>query len=263
MSANKKPCPVCGKLKKNIETHIRLAHPEQIKASVTSSEVETPVSKGMEVKKISSIKWWRLLLGGVCALVGIVGIILYVNSLNMLMGIVAIIGLVPAVFLIYYAFNRKESGYVFSEKGKTYTGKENAIVIYADYNPETKRDVPDKIVFDYIEKPLPGARLHLLRNNGQHYYEYLNVTGEGRLGDVLLPVVLPDKKLCTPEAFCIPSNMHKVKEYMDYNPPTNIQKLATGAIILAMIIVGLLMVMTSPSPEANKTVMDILMLSLI
>jgi hypothetical protein len=259
----KEQCPYCQKKKKNLKSHIRLAHPDKVLPPIfTTAPTSTPIPAAIptvsqqadiKIQRLSPIKWWRFILGAVCAGIGIIGIVMYGTSLNVAMGIVAIAGLVPGAFLIYYSFNRKESGYVFQDKAKQYNGRENSIKISATYNPETKRAVPDRIEFAYIEIPLPGARLHLLRNNGRHYYEYMNIVGEGKIGDELMPVILPDKKLCTPEAFCIPSNMPRTKEYMDFNPPTNFQKIASGVLILVMVIIGILMVMTG-NPTENKTV---------
>jgi hypothetical protein len=190
-----------------------------------------------------------MILGIVCAGIGIIGIVMYGTSLNVAMGIVAIAGLVPGAFLIYYAFNRKESGYIFTEKGKEYTGKENCINIIAVYDEETKTEIPLNIKFEYIENPPRGSQPHLLRNNGKHYYEIkTTINTDGTIRESK-PVNLPDKKLCTPEAFVIPSNMQPVKEYMDFNPPSSFQKIASGVLILVMVIIGILMVMTGGSPS--------------
>lgn len=203
----------------------------------------------IEAKKISNIKWLRLILGIILAFVGIGGMIFYAQSLNMMFGILAIVALVPGVFLIYFGINRRESGYQFASPNKQYTGKENTIAIYARYDPETKQDIPELI--DFIKMvPLPDSRLHYLRNKGKHYYEYMNMTGQGKDGTELKSVVMPDKKLCTPEAFAISSNMPRVQEYMEDNPGTTIQKIAVGALILAMGIIGILMVMTTPAQVA-------------
>jgi hypothetical protein len=261
----KKQCPYCPKKKINLENHIRMAHPDKVSPPDVLASGEVPVVPALapapalaNIKKLSSIKWKMFIPGVILAAVGVFGIILYGSTLNMLMGGVAIGGLVPGAFLIYYAVNRKESGYVFNPN--KYTGKENSIVIKATWNPETKKAIPFDIDFKTIDPPLPGAKLHLLRNINRHVYEYINVVGEGIDGEKLIPFLLPDKKLCTPEAFCIPANMPRTREYMEYNPPTNFQKIASGVLILVMVIIGILMVMTGPQPDKTKTASDILLL---
>ena len=284
MSRNKKgECPVCKKVKKNVGMHLKIEHPDykpdDVQPTEPKSEV-TPVEQTdvqpntplptpeptvipeqatpIKVKRIWNISWWKVILGAICLLVGIIGVMIYVGSMNMFAGVLAVIGLTPGAFLVYYGFkNKKESGYQFaSGKKGQHTGKENTIFIKAEWDSERQAAIPVNI--DFVETPdnkIPaGAHPHLLRNNGKHYYVIYNPI-DAKTGKEFpnKAVIMPDKKLITPEAFVIPSNMQAFKEYMQFNPPSAFQKIASGILILAMIIVGLLMLVTTSKTPAEKT----------
>lgn len=230
--------------------------------SPAQASAPTPAKERTRAVRVWNISWWKILLGLACCAVGIFGIAMYAGTMNMFMGMVAVVGLVPGVFLIYYGFkNRKESGYQFvSGKKPPYTGKENTILITAHWDSTEQRAIPESIDFTtYDEADIPpGAHMHLLRNTGKHYYELYNIINDkGEQVDdkgkrIYKPVVMPDKKLITPEAYVIPSNMQPYKDYMEYNPPSAFQKIASGVLIIAMLVIGILMTMTTSKPPDQQ-----------
>ena len=146
--------------------------------------------------------------------------------------------------MLYTGIAGAEFGYIFGTNGKRqYTGRENAIVIYAKRDPVTNKDVPLKIEFEEVTKVPEGAQLRYVRNLRRHFYELYNVTTNGR--SELKPVVLPDKKAFPPELFRIPATMQPYKDYMDYAAPTMLQKVAPFVLLGAIFLVGILMLITT------------------
>jgi hypothetical protein len=244
-------CPACGKKKKNVDMHMKIEHPDY-KAETTSETVDST----KKVKRLWNVTWWKLIVGAACLVLGIFGLVLYAGSMNIFAGFLSIVGLVPGAFLTFTGFrSKKESGYQF-EGTKKYTGKENAIVIRARWDDSLKRAVPEGIFFEEIkpEKIPVGAQPHLLRNTGKHYYELYNPIDENGVEGELKPVIMPDKKLVTPEAFVVPSNMQAYKEYMQYNPPTAFQKIASGVLLIALVVIGILMTMTTDKSDTKQQV---------
>jgi len=162
------------------------------------------------------------------------------NARVMIFGMGAVAFIAPSLFLIYWSFKAGESGFAFKRK---YTGRENAIVCMARRNGQGTKDVPVFIRFlelkpQYIPK---DARLHYVRNLKKHFYELLYNTTTKKLE----PVVMPDKKSFPPELFQIPAAMQIYKDAIEYSPPTLMQKIAPGIILLAMGIVGIFMIVTA------------------
>jgi len=194
-----------------------------------------------KAKRTLNISWWKLIVGAILISAGIVfGIFYFKNIQNVAMGILTALTIAPGIFLVYMGWKAGESGFAFSTGQKKYTGKENAIVLTARLDTNTKKDVPVNISFIAVDEPPEGARLHYVRNLKKHFYELFNDTKTNELK----PVFLPDKKASPPELFKIPATMQPYKDCMDYNPPTLLQKIAPGILLGAMVIVGILMVMT-------------------
>lgn len=189
-----------------------------------------------------TVSWWKLLAGAPLIIIGIIFFTFYMRDIqNMIMAILAVSTITPGGFLIYLGLKSGSMGFSFSAEGKAkYTGKENAILIIADRDKETKKDIPRDIRFVTLTKIPKGARPHYVRNLKKHFYElYIN-----RETNKLEPVLLPDKKSSPPELFKIPATMQPYKDCMEYNSPNLLQKLAPGVILAAMGIVGLLMLVT-------------------
>lgn len=192
------------------------------------------------VKRITPVSWWKLAVGIVLFCFGVFFGYMYLNNERLIFfGVGAVFTFAPGLLLIYQSFKTGESGFFFKKK---YTGKENAVVLMARRNGQGTKDVPVGIRFLEI-KPhqLPkGARLRYIRNLKKHFYELLY----NPITKKLEPVVLPDKKSFPPELYKIPATMQPYKDYMEYSPPTMLQKVAPGILLLAIFIVGILMVMT-------------------
>jgi len=193
-----------------------------------------------KAKRIIPISWRRLIPGVASIGIGIASGSVYLNDYaNMFMGAISAIALAAGLFLIYGSFKSSEAGFAFGKK--KYTGRENAIILFAKRNPVlTTKSVPVILRFVEIKHVPPGARLHYLKNKKRHYYELFNNLETKKLE----AVVLPDKKSFPPEQFQIPAAMQLYKDAIEYSPPTMFQKIAPGMILLGMGIVGLLMVMT-------------------
>lgn len=210
--------------------------------------------QGTDVKKVSNKNWWFITPAIILFIIAIICGFNYVSSMNMLVGGACVVTGVGGVVFLYFGLQGKgEKGYIH-EGEKPYTGAENSIVIYARGNTETKLAEPLAIKFEEIEKEkIPeGATLHFLRNLKKHFYELQNIIDDdGKEVEGLKPVKLPDKKYCPPSKFVIASCMQAYREYMEFNPPSTIQKIAPGVLLIAMIIVGILMVVTGPPPTGG------------
>jgi len=196
--------------------------------------------QGEKAKRVIPVSWRRLIPGVASIGIGIASGSVYLNDYaNMFMGVVSAVAFAAGLFLVYGSFKSSEAGFTFSKK--KYTGRENAIILFAKSNPGiTDKAVPVILRFVEIKHPPSGARLHYLKNTKRHYYELFNNLETKKLE----PVVLPDKKSFPPEQFQIPAAMQLYKDAIEYSPPTMFQKIAPGVILLGMGIVGLLMIAT-------------------
>ena len=193
------------------------------------------------VKRVLAISWWKAISGAALIGVGLIfGAIYFADIKNMFAGVIAVFFIGPGILLTYTGLKQGESGFAFNAKGQKYTGRENAIVLIAERKEGMQKDIPIMIKFVELENPPKGARLHYVRNLKKHCYELFNNTKTNELE----PVRLPDKKSFPPELYKIPATMQPYKDYMDYSPPTLLQKVAPGILLLAMGIVGLLMLVT-------------------
>lgn len=200
------------------------------------------MSKNMNVKKASTKRWWMVILGSILGIVGLIFGVLYTsNNMNYGLAMLAVITLGPAIYLLYAGLRTGESGFVMQQSRVKVTGEENALIWCAKRTGD--KDIPTYLAFLKISlnKIPTGARLKYLRNIKRHVYELIYDTSERKLK----PVTLPDKKNFSPELFKIPATMQPVKDYLEYSPPTMLQKMAPWVIMVAMIIVGILMVMTN------------------
>lgn len=192
-----------------------------------------------KVKRIIPINWKYLVPGIVMLVTGAVACFFYLQDRhNVVMAYLTAFLFGGGGYLAYLGFSGASSGFAFDKK---YTGKENAIILVARRNPITGKDMPVGIKIIELKHPPVGARMHYVRNLKKHFYElWFNPATKK-----LMPVVLPDKKSFPPELFQIPAAMQTYKEAIEYVPPTLFQKLAPGAILLAMGIVGILQVVTA------------------
>ena len=192
--------------------------------------------------KLSSISWWKLSVGlGLVTLGFIIGVVYFADPKNLIAGIGAVFITAPGLYLIYMQLKPRDSGFSFARR--KYTGRENALIIFAERNNEKNKDMPLCIRFAEVNNIPRNARLHYVRNLKKHFYELFNNTTTKKLE----PVKLPDKKSFPPELFKIPAAMQVYKDAIEYSPPTLLQKIAPGILLLAMGIVGILMVMTGPT----------------
>jgi len=200
------------------------------------------MSQDKKIKRLIPVSWRKLIPG--VALIGVgmfTGSIYLKDNTLMIMGVIAAIAIASGLFLIRQSFKSDETGFSFGGKGKRgHTGKENAIIWFARRNPETSKEIPVILKFAKLTHPPKGARLHYLRNRKRHYYELFNNLKTKKLE----PVILPDKKTFPPGLFQIPAAMQPYKDALEYSPPTMLQKIAPGILLLGMVIVGILMVMT-------------------
>lgn len=197
--------------------------------------------QGKIAKRLLPISWWKLVAGLVLLSIGVFFGYMYLeNARLMFFGMGAVVFIAPSLFLLYQSFKSGEGGFAFKRR---YTGRENAIVLMAGRNGQGTKDVPVAIKFLELKpRQAPeSARLHYLRNLKKHFYELCYNTVTHRLE----PVVMPDKKSFPPGLFQIPAAMQIYKDAIEYSPPTLMQKIAPGIILLAMGIVGILMVVTA------------------
>jgi len=202
----------------------------------------TQLKKDGPVKRVIPVSWWKLIPG--LALIGLgiwVGSFYLEDTSVMLFGVIASLAIAGGGLLAYTSIKSAEVGFSFTKDGKKKTGDENAFVWIARRDEKTGKDVPVELKVCAIKKPPKGARLHYFKNFKKHFYELRNDTKTGEL----IPFHLPDKIPFPPELFKIPAAMQTYKDAIEYSPPTLMQKLAPGMILLAMGVVGLLMVMTT------------------
>lgn len=203
-------------------------------------------------KKTRKLNYWKIIPGALLVAVGLFSIPMYLADRNNYLPVILMMfGVGGGGYLLYTGIAGIKTSVLYGSANgkKKYTGRENAIVIYARRDPVTKKDIPVGIEFEEIKQIPDGAEFHELRNNHKHYYELMNVTtSEG--GRTLIPVRMPDKKPFPPELFRIPSAMQPYKDYMDYSPPTLMQKIAPAILVGCMFLVGILITITT-SPKPN------------
>jgi hypothetical protein len=267
-------CPTCKKKCKDINRHMEVSHSntqELITEQTPSVQPDiAPIPPApfiptapMKAVKMRRISWWRLAIGIICGIAGGYAIIQYTQTLSMVWGGVAVTALCIGGTFVFYAYMKKgDTGYKFVIPGqKEFTGKENTLVIDAFWDEKNKVAIPEQIYFkELLPEEIPvGSRMHLIRNLNKHFYEVYNLIDEEK-GEVkegnrrkYVALIPPDKIMCTPEEYSMTSNMQAVKDYFDFNPPTNFQKIAAGVLIAAMGIIGLLMTITGGAPPAAAT----------
>lgn len=200
-----------------------------------------PQDNKVKIKRILPIIWWKAITG-----LGLIGVGVFLGSFyisdpkNIAMGLVATILIAPGGWLAYTSIRQGNLIFTFDGKKSKYTGNENTVILFAGRNAETKHDEPILISFLELNHPPRGARLHYFRNYKKHFYELFNNTASKHLE----PVKLPDKKPFPPRLFQLPATMQIYKEAIEYSPPTLMQKVAPGILLIAMLLVGILMVMT-------------------
>jgi hypothetical protein len=190
---------------------------------------------------------WKVIVGGVLLIPAVILILMYLNNPTnyfLTIAIVALLG--PGAYLIYTGISKEHSGYTIMANGKKPTGNENCIVWYARTNPHTGRDVPYAHIVTHIEQKHipPTARLKLVRNWNKHMYELTFNTETKKLE----PTILPDTRPLTPQLYVLPAAMQAFKDWHDFSPASMLQKVAPGILIAAMIVIGILMVITGPQP---------------
>ena len=200
-------------------------------------------NKDRQVHKVIPISWRKLIPGVILIGLGVfIGSFYIADNKLIVFGMIAAIALAGGGFLVYYGLKAGASGYTFqTAAGKNgLKGDENTIAIFAARNSETDKDTPVIIRFLKLNKLPRGARLHYVRCLKKHFYEVYNDTVKKQMA----PVILRDKKSHPPELFKIPAVMQTYKDALEYSPPTLMQKVAPGIMLLAMGLVGILMVMT-------------------
>lgn len=198
-------------------------------------------------KMRTTVTWWRFGVGIALLMAGIGAGVVYMGDIS---NMVAAFGLIAGVSaggaFVYWSLNRQTPGYILGNR--KITGRENAIVHFARSNGNGK-DVPVCTKFVHVSKVPRGARLHHLLNLKQHFYELkTGTTEDGKKG--LVPVVLPDKKPFPPSKYAIAATMQQYKDAIEYVPPSTMQKIGPIAIVIAMVVVGLLIVVTTGGGEA-------------
>jgi len=200
------------------------------------------MQRAKKIKRVLPISWRFLIPGVVLVLIGVaIGSIYMLDRTNILAGMACAITIAGGGLLAFKGIKFGGSGFLFTNGQRKITGRENAIILFAQRDPETQKDVPLMIKFVELANPPKGARLHYVRNLKRHFYELYNNTTTKKLE----PVILKDKKSFPPELFQIPAVMQTYKEAIEYSPPTLLQKVAPGILLLAMGVVGILMVMTT------------------
>lgn len=204
--------------------------------------------KQASVAKVKSSSLWKNIVGGALSLLGALFIVFYLQDPNNLaVAFGAIVCLAGGGGLLYFSLsNEKTKGYTFNKK---VTGKENSIVLLARKLPNGK-ECPIGLKFLDIPKRHipPGTRMRFVRNLKKHFY-YLKLDTSTHK---LVPVSLPDKAPYPPELYNKNATMQEFKDAIEYKDPSLAQKLAPGAILLAMIIVGFLMIVTMDGKANNQ-----------
>jgi len=188
---------------------------------------------------------WKILAGIPLLIAGLGLGAAYLNApQNIMAGMGGTVLLAAGGLLLFTSLKSQDTGFVYKGKRK-FTGKENTILVLAKKDISTGKDVPVKITFTTLNNPPSGARLHYVRTLKKHYYILFNDTSKKRLR----PFALPDKKPFPPELYVTAACMQRFKDYIDYSPPSMLQKFAPLILILAIFIVGLLMLMTAPPSQ--------------
>lgn len=225
------------------EPELEFAATEQ-ELTATNKPIYTRITT--KAKRTFNITWWKAISGGILFAVGLPLFLIYLaDPKAMWAGAGAVFTMAPGAFLIYWSFAKTQSGFTYNGQVKRRTGKENALVLFAKRNGKGK-DIPVKLMPIHLQYVPIGSRLHYVRNWKKHMYFLYNDTEAKKLK----PVMLPDKKAFPPELFKHHATMQLFKDAIEYRAPSTLQKLAPGIIILAMIVVGILMVMTVPQPPA-------------
>jgi hypothetical protein len=261
----KEPCPVCGKLKADIEEHIRICHPdykpsanevipgeqvsplikEQVAPDPSPDSDESPaLDKGLR-PGINYKKTLLLILGGIMVIAGGFMAKLWMDAPEQSeLGIIATLIFGGGGLVIYLTLKRAERKYTrpsLRTGGRKFTGDANSITIFAKKDPDNPgRLLPDKIEFEKREDP-PGLK-RKLRNDGKYYA--VNVYDTSEVEDC----VLPDSQYCDPRLLKDAVEMKCSREY--YTPePTLFQKIKP-VIFIVIIVIGAIILMMVGNPPA-------------
>ena len=55
--------------------------------------------------------------------------------------------------------------------------------------------------------------------------------------------------MLSPDDAKVPTNMQAVKDYLEYNPGTAMQKISAGLMVIAIFVIGILMTITQGQPK--------------
>lgn len=192
-------------------------------------------------KKVTNKKWWMIILGVVIFSMGITFGYLYTTDANMFMAVIAVICLLGGGSLLYLGMQKPGEKQQQIMKQSGIPQEVNCISILAKRDTEKGKDIP--LVIKFHRSLRPKGTSHYIVNTKEQLFINFNNTSKKKM----MPAQLPDKGYASPAVFPIHSNMPRYREYMEYTPPTMMQKVAPGILLVAIIIVGIIMVATGPS----------------
>ncbi len=196
-----------------------------------------------QAKKITHKRWWMIIPGGISLAIGITAGYLYMSSQNQFAAVITVIFLLAGGILLYSGMKKPGAltGYQMI-KQRGIPKEVNCISILATRNPESENGHEVPLVIKFHRALRPKGTPRFIVNLKKHMFVNINDT----LKKKMMPVKLPDKRYASPAVFPVHSNMPRFREYMEYTPPSMLQKIAPGILLVAIIIIGILMVATGP-----------------
>ena len=195
-----------------------------------TENTKQPVSNNAnlpQVKKTYSKRLGVLFASGVVVFLGLALFVVYFFNENVMIGAPAIFMVIGGIILFKYYWEK--TGDVITEHiGEQVTTQVNSLSLY-----------PDKIIFENVNEP-KGYPWECLNDKKKYYVNFWN-------GSALVPFVLPDQQYYEPGVFAERVLELPAHRKIFLRKPDLFQKIKTGLLVVAIVIVWLLIVTTTGS----------------
>ena len=201
---------------------------EILDASLKKLEEEEARSKNIKTKKTYTPRFYMMVLSGIGSIVGVVLLVIYFQTLNVIIGLPGVIMVVAGLFTFRHYWQSEGNLSVEHVGGKKKDEIANSLNIYSD-----------RIEFANVEEPL-GFPLTCINLKKKFH---VNIWDEAITK--LVPFVLPDQQYCDPGVFAQRVLGLPAHRRIFERKPKLLQKLKTALLVIAIGIVWLLILTTT------------------
>ncbi len=180
------------------------------------------------VKKAFTRKAIMLAASGLLFVIGLIGFIIYVRTMNMGFGTIGILLMIPSAFIFKYYWSKSTDILVVEHLGKQEKKQVNSLCIY-----------PTKVIFEDVHEP--GGFPWECTNDGKKYFVNIWDGATKRL----VPFILPDQQFYDPGVFAERVLALPAHRKIFARKPTLFQVLKTGLLVLAIGIMFVLILTTT------------------